>query len=53
MRQVLLAASLGLIITLFGTPVAIRALVRYAGAAGAGRAPPGEAVSSTNGAWLD
>ncbi|HEX6936934.1 MAG TPA: phospho-N-acetylmuramoyl-pentapeptide-transferase [Actinomycetes bacterium] len=28
MRQVLLAASLGLIITLFGTPVAIRALVR-------------------------
>jgi phospho-N-acetylmuramoyl-pentapeptide-transferase len=27
-RQVLLAASLGLIITLFGTPVAIRALVR-------------------------
>ena len=28
MRQVLLAASFGLIITLFGTPVAIRALVR-------------------------
>ena len=28
MRQVLLAASLGLIVTLFGTPVAIRALVR-------------------------
>ena len=27
MRQVLLAASLGLVITLFGTPVAIRALV--------------------------
>src|SRR3954447_12560000 len=28
MRQVLLAASLGLIVTLFGTPVAIRLLVR-------------------------
>src|SRR6185369_11977057 len=28
MRQVLLAASLGLIVTLFGTPVAIRVLVR-------------------------
>jgi phospho-N-acetylmuramoyl-pentapeptide-transferase len=28
MRQVLLAASIGLIITLFGTPVAIKALVR-------------------------
>ena len=28
MRQVLLAASLGLVVTLFGTPVAIRALVR-------------------------
>ena len=28
MRQVLLAASLGLIVTLFGTPIAIRALVR-------------------------
>src|SRR3954447_8284950 len=28
MRQVLLAASLGLIVTLFGTPLAIRMLVR-------------------------
>ncbi|MCY7373278.1 MAG: phospho-N-acetylmuramoyl-pentapeptide-transferase [Spirochaetaceae bacterium] len=28
MRQVLLAASVGLLVTLFGTPVAIRALVR-------------------------
>ena len=28
MRQVLLAASIGLVITLFGTPIAIRALVR-------------------------
>ena len=28
MRQVLIAASLGLVVTLFGTPVAIRALVR-------------------------